>query len=398
METIMKQFVDHNSNINIAQAALPDSYQIAAVLNQQFQHERVPFTTAISAVDKLKGINLFAMGEEMFTDWKNKLVKSTITMTPGAITSSLKDFIEPDYYLKQTAETIFGSSLQVVAQGQLPSIFNQNKDLYYQDMMNFYNTYFQIETQGGVPTQAGNTLLQSYLYKYTGTNNGKNYVVLAGMDYKGIEYYSSMSSFMGGLTGGLLGGIFGGNNQQQQTANRFGYGKPCDGIDWGSYARYVAIIPEEYEAEGTEIFIKFVSTYHLDQNLLNRFGELRAQRLQQYYQTAMALQGMAQQSMQNLRYQQQKTTQMLSQNAQHISSGIMDSWNKKMAASDRMSTNYSEAIRGVNTYTTTTGKPVEVSVAADHVYENKYGDVYGVSGNEIDNDLLNQLNWTKISK
>ena len=110
------------------------------------------------------------------------------------------------------------------------------------------------------------------------------------------------------------------------------------------------------------------------------------------------MQGMAQQSMQNLRYQQQKTTQMLSQNAQHISSGIMDSWNKKMAASDRMSTNYSEAIRGVNTYTTTTGKPVEVSVAADHVYENKYGDVYGVSGNEIDNDLLNQLNWTKISK
>ena len=69
-----------------------------------------------------------------------------------------------------------------------------------------------------------------------------------------------------------------------------------------------------------------------------------------------------------------------------------------MASETRMSSNFSEAIRGVNTYQTTSGKNVEVGVSADHVYENKYGDVYGVSGNAPDNELLNKLNWTEIHK
>ncbi|MBR3265169.1 MAG: hypothetical protein IKI61_04310 [Erysipelotrichaceae bacterium] len=41
---------------------------------------------------------------------------------------------------------------------------------------------------------------------------------------------------------------------------------------------------------------------------------------------------------------------------------------------------------------------VDVSVTADHVYQNRYGDVYGVSGNALDQDVLNKLDWTKLSK
>ena len=58
----------------------------------------------------------------------------------------------------------------------------------------------------------------------------------------------------------------------------------------------------------------------------------------------------------------------------------------------------SEATLGVDTYTNKYGQDVSVSVGADHVYENQYGDVYGVSGNALDQDVLNDLKWTKIDK
>ena len=89
---------------------------------------------------------------------------------------------------------------------------------------------------------------------------------------------------------------------------------------------------------------------------------------------------------------------MLQENSAAMSAGIMDSWDKKMASDSRISANYSEAIRGVNTYQTTSGRPVEVSVTADHVYENRYGDVYGVSGTAPDQETLNRLNWTELGQ
>ena len=53
---------------------------------------------------------------------------------------------------------------------------------------------------------------------------------------------------------------------------------------------------------------------------------------------------------------------------------------------------------GTNTYTNTYGQKVDVSVVADHVYQNQYGNVFGVSGNELDQDVLNKYNWTKLDK
>ena len=120
------------------------------------------------------------------------------------------------------------------------------------------------------------------------------------------------------------------------------------------------------------------------------------QSIQQGQQYSMQMHGMAQQSVLRTQQMQQQTAQMISQNSRDISAGIMDSWDKKMASQTRMSNNYSEAIRGVNTYQTTTGQNVEVGVSADHVYENKYGDVYGVSGVAPDDDILSKLNWTEI--
>lgn len=54
---------------------------------------------------------------------------------------------------------------------------------------------------------------------------------------------------------------------------------------------------------------------------------------------------------------------------------------------------YSEAIRGVNTYTTSDGREVEVSIHADHVWENKAGDVIGTSGTTSPG-----ADWTELNR
>ena len=81
-----------------------------------------------------------------------------------------------------------------------------------------------------------------------------------------------------------------------------------------------------------------------------------------------------------------------------MSAGIMDSLNKKMASDARISQARSEATLGVNGYTNSYGQNVDVSVSADHVYQNQYGEVYGVSGNAVDDETLTKLNWTELKK
>ena len=112
----------------------------------------------------------------------------------------------------------------------------------------------------------------------------------------------------------------------------------------------------------------------------------------------MMLQAQLAQSRVALAANQQRLAQTLAANSEAMHAGIMDSWNKKMASDSRISQARSEAIRGVDTYTNSYGQNVEVSVTADHVYQNRYGDVYGVSGPAPDNETLSRLNWTEIEK
>ena len=113
---------------------------------------------------------------------------------------------------------------------------------------------------------------------------------------------------------------------------------------------------------------------------------------------AMQYQAMARQSQLNLQRSQQQLQQTLARNSAEMSNMIMDSWDKKMASDSRISQARSEAIMGVNTYQNSYGQDVQVSVAADHVYENQYGDVYGVSGPAPDQSVLNDLNWKELDK
>jgi hypothetical protein len=136
----------------------------------------------------------------------------------------------------------------------------------------------------------------------------------------------------------------------------------------------------------------------MDQNLRNQFYQGISNRKQQTVQTSMQMAQMANASAQRLMQSQQQLTQTLAQNSAAMSNMIMDSWDKKMASDSRISQARSEAIRGVNVYQNSYGQNVDVSVTADHVYENRYGDVYGVSGNAPDQELLNRMDWRELKK
>lgn len=379
-------------NYVLASAAVPEGYLTGGALQQQIQHERVPFTMSVHVLNTEKQIFLFALSDEMFTTYTNEQIKLALRQVPNVIWSSIRDFIEPEQYLKQFSEAMSGMRLTATAAAELPSVFNANLRQKLADFRAEYDVYFQYETQAGAPTYPQNLSFRSYLRRYTGMKDNRSFVVLSGMDYKGIEYYTTLSM-------PNMFTIYEKGYQPRRSAPgslQFGHGNPCDAIEWGSENRFIVWAPLEYEQEAEQVFSDFVSTYQMAPGLRSQFIELRAERAARMFRQSLQYQQMAQQARINLQYQQQKLTRMLQENSEAMSAGIMDSWNKKMASDSRISANYSEAIRGVNTYRTTSGRPVEVSVTADHVYENRYGDVYGVSGAAPDQETLNRLNWTEL--
>lgn len=380
----------------LAHAVIPDGYELGAALNNQKQHDRVPFTIAVHAINTKKNIKIFVISEQKYSSYKNQALLSLLKSVPTTNWAVIRDFIEPEDYLKEVSESISQMKLSPTATADLPSVFAANLKQKHEELLQEYQMYFDFDTQSGVPTYGNNSICKPYLVRYEAKKNDNDFVVLGGMDYKGIEYYSDKTGFS--AFGSIIGMNFGSNQSSEKSSKQFGHGNPCDVIEWGAENHFVMVCPKDIEEEATRDFLQFVGTYHMDSDLINRYYQLKAEAFQLQMNQSFQYQGMAQQSQANLRYQQQKLTNMISSGSAQISAGIMDSWNKKVNSQARTSQAFSEAIRGVDTYQTSTGKNVEVGLSADHVYENKYGDVYGVSGKPLDNELMNKLDWKEIHK
>ncbi len=379
----------------LAHAAVPEKYLAGASLVNQIQSERVPFFITAHAVDASRNVIMYGLSDEMYTTYVDPILKQTVRRVPNAILSSFRDFIEPEDYLWQFASALSQLRLTPVATADLPSIIGSNIQESYQNFLKEYQTYFDIEAQLGTPTYPNNSVMKSVLVKYSAvTASGHPVTVLAGMDYKGIEYYTTVTPAM------VFGGLFGTRRRtpERPPSKQFGHGSPCAAIDWGAANKFLLMTPVEYEEESTRDFLNFAATFHMDTALRQQFHQQNARRAEMMVQQAVQLQRIAQQMAIQLQISQRRLAQTLAENSAAMSAGIMDSWNKKMASDSRISAARSEAIRGVDVYTNSYGQRVDVSVTADHVYENQYGDVYGVSGNAPDNELLSRLNWTELRK
>ena len=438
----LRQFTDSATGTVLASAVVPPDYTLKGALYTQWQSDSVPFTATVQAVSPDGSTMLMSTSQEFFEAYQDPVVKRIAASVPGTIKSSLRDYMEPEDYLQQYAQQVLQVPVTPVAKAALPSLYGKNLQAVRNELLSFFQANC---ININVRMELSNLVCDAILMKFTARLGNRNVVVLAGVDWQGAESYDAngglnavMNPFAaqnpfaglfpagGGekpknfgqwfMQGGLVGQMMRNRNaasqqaqqaQPQQRKQSSGpiplghareYGKRVDIISWGSKRRYLMLAPVEKENEATEVFLGFVGTLTQEPALTKQETALVEQRQQARKMQAQGYAMQAQQMQMQTMQRQMDLSRQIAQNSAEISAGIMDSWEKHSASQSRMSANYSEAVRGVNTYTTPSGRTVECNVTADHVYQNRYGDTIGVSGNAVDPDVAAKLNWTKLEK
>ncbi len=382
----IKQFVT-NEGVVLGTAQVPDNYEIEAAYEALWRSEMVPQYYAMKATRSDHRIFMAAYSKELFHEIKNPFLKGMIKLSDATVNSGYQKFVEPEDYLISEANRIAGVPLTLVAETKLPSPIGRNPDkarTLLENDIYMYGTLVEIQPE------RVSEYTDSPLYRFTGELSGSDVVVLCGMDYEGAELAYTKPVFSG-----LISKV----KQKNNAGSAFGHStKHVDHIMFGSQYLYFCMCYADAEADAQRDFLAFINTIAPDASLQERENRLIASKFQKISEQIARNNAITQQNLRNLQYNQQRLQQTLQNNANAMSDMIIDSWNQKMASDDRISQARSEATMGVNTYTNSYGQNVDVSVVADHVYENQYGNVYGVSGNELDQDVLNQLNWKKLDK
>ena len=423
---VWKRFADNKTGIILAKAVVPESFTSEGNLYEVWQSDLVPFTAAFQASSPDGSTMLSTTSGEMYAWYLNPLLRTFAAQTPNVIKTSFREFIEPDEYLHQYAERMAGIPLTPTARAKLPSAYGKDLEGERQRLLQYVESHMiNISVRETVST----CYCDAFLYRYEGVSRGRKIVVLAGCDYKGVESYDANGGPAGmgllsmGLQGGLLGRMMQGNKGKASakvSGNRgkyspgvsptgvgagnipFGhgkeYGKQVDLISWGSERLYFAAAPIEAERAATVAFLRFVGSISPNPALWKQRSLLIEQKHQTRILEAQQLNSQAVQMQIQAQQRQRELARQIQANSEEISRGIMDSWERRSASQSRISSNWSQAIRGVDTYSTPTGRTVEASVSADHVYQDRYGDTIEVYGNEPDDELVTRLDWTKLNR
>ena len=432
----------------VASAVVPGNFELSASINNTWQSEMIPFTTRIKANDD-NGIILFSDSKELYHDVKNIFIKTIIGLVPNHTSNGYCSFMEDDKIMNDFVASTYNRQVRLISKTTLPSFFGTHPEAAFEQLKSDVHTFDSFVEIGSTPA---NYRCESVLYRYESElDNGAKVVIFAGMDYEGAELLYGMDLFknlnldgikenvskvfgdsptlnnLGGaisdvvsgkekltfsdmMNGGLLGKAMRKQKEAEQTQPvkteaqpkqeekpAFGHNrKRIDQITFGAYRKYACLTLADREEEALRIFLNFVATIVPDQGMAERTNQMINQKMAEIRQVVAQNQSIVMQKQQQLHAMQMETSRKIADYSRTASNNIMAHWENKMASDDRISQGRSEATLGVNTYTNKYGQDVTVSVAADHVYQNQYGDVYGVSGNALDQDVLNNLNWTKM--
>ena len=423
---VWKRFADNKTGIVLAEAVVPESFAPEGALYEVWQSDLVPFTAVFQAASPDRSTLLSTTSGEMYAWYLNPLLRTFAAQTPNVIKTSFREFIEPDEYLHQYAERTAGVRLTPTARAKLPSAYGKDLEGERQRLLQYVESHMiNISVRETVST----CYCDAFLYRYEGVSGGRKIVVFAGCDYKGVESYDANGGPAGmgllamGMQGGLLGRMLQGNkgkasakgggnrgkNSPQVSPTGVGagnipfghgkeYGKQVDLISWGSERLYFAAAPIEAERAATVAFLRFVGSISPNPALWKQRSLLIEQKHQTRILEAQQLNSQAVQMQIQAQQRQRELARQLQANSEEISRGIMDSWERRSASQSRISSNWSQAIRGVDTYSAPSRRTVEASVSADHVYQDRYGDTIEVYGNEPDDELVTRLDWTKLDR
>ena len=383
----VRQFIT-NENVLIGTAVVPDNYTNDAVYEALWRSEMVPIYYGFKATRDDHRVFMAAYSKELFHDIRNAFLKGMIKLVDAHARSGYIRFVEPDAYLIGEANKIAGIPLKLIGKAKLPSTIGNDPDLARKLLYDDINSYALFtEMNPNVVSE----YTDSVVYRFSGKLNDQDIGVLCGMDYEGAEL---------AYTKPIFSGLISKLKDDRKGANQpFGHSnKHVDQIMFGTQWLYFCMYYMDAEQNAVETFMRFINSIVPDQGLNQRAQKMFDSKFAAISQQIAYNQARAQQNLVNLRMNQQRLAQTLQDNANAMSGMIMDSWNQKMASDSRISQARSEATMGVNTYTNSYGQNVQVSVVADHVYQDQYGDVHGVSGNELDQSVLNSINWTKLNK
>ena len=386
MEIQRRQFVTPEGRV-LATAMVPSDYELNGKYDQVWQSEMVPHFYRISATAPSHGIYMNSYSKEIYHDVRNSFMKGMLKMATYHTKNGYEKYIEPLAYLQKEAEREAGSPLKAVSYAPSPSYLANNPQAAANELNNDIHNY---AVYFGMQPLVSRTMVQSFLYRYEGKMNGRDLVVLAAMDFEGAEL-----DFTPGGLDNIGKKLFGKKNDKEDNT-LFGHAKHVDDVLYGTARSYYCMFYAEYESEALPNFFRFMSSIVPDPSLAQIVTTLLNNKMESLRQETAYNQMILQQKQMQLQQNQQRLAQTLAQNSAAMSDMLMDSWNQKMASDSRISQARSEATMGVNTYTNTYGQNVQVNVSADHVYQNQYGDVYGVSGNAPDQETLNNLNWKEL--
>ena len=221
----IRQFYDQQNNVLLGRAELDESFQIGGMLNNQFQSDHVPFTWSVHAIDQARQINIFAISEEKFMDYRSAMLRQMVNMNPNAIKTSIRSYLEPEEYIRHFAESIFGSGLELEATAQSPSQYNLNLETYTNMLGSVAETFANNEAAFGYPCSIENLTCRSYLLKFNGAKENQEYTVLAAVDFEGFEmhYQNQMTGLFGSMAKANSG----------KGSNVLGHGNG-EIVEWGS--------------------------------------------------------------------------------------------------------------------------------------------------------------------
>lgn len=382
----IRKFIS-DEGVALASAYIPKNYNISTYYETSWRSEMVPVYYSLKATRNDNHVFIGYYSKELFHKIKNPFLKGMLKLSDVHVKSGYQKLIEPEEYLIKEANRIAGVPLTLVAQTKLPSPLGKNKqlalDLPENDIKDFAS-FVEIQPE------RVSRYVDSLLYRFEGYFSKQKVVVLAGMDYEGAELAYTKPVFSG-----LISKI----KDNVNSDVSFGHSnKHVDHILYGVQNLYFCTSFEEDQEDAQFDFLNFINSIVEDSSLDNIKESMYNAKFRKVAAQIARNQAITRQNLRNLQMNQQRLAQTLRDNANSMSDGLMDSWNKKMESDSRLSEARSQATMGVDTYTNSYGQNVDVSVTADHVYENQYGDVYGVSGNEVDQDVLNKLNWKKIDK
>ena len=269
---------------------------------------------------------------------------------------------------------------------------------------------YQLYQQAG--QAVGNTMLKDpyaaevmRIYEYESGGEPRKaavYVrVVAIKDATGVENFNPMGLAFN--LGSSLGGLFSKKRDAQQQAQQQtvasgasstwslpGYDDYMRGgtIYWDVYATHILTSPtDRFDERFTHAFLPLVQTFEVHADIQNLL--LNSKR-----QEAAQVQAATNQQINAMNMQTQATLDAARQ-ASAAHSAMVDDYLRQSDAHHQAfrertnaqfntgygsgSPDYSEAIRGVNTFRTSDGREVELDVSADRAYENQAGDVIGGS-------------------